>query len=292
MTADARYARHMALFGAEGQRRIAATSAAIVGLGGLGCHVAQQLAYLGVIDFVLVDDDDVSISNLNRLVGAHPDDVGRSKVEIAARTIHSIQSGATVDTLAARFVAHPLAPVFARADTLFGCVDDDVARLELVRHASMHALPYIDIASDVGPHGEFGGRVVFAKNGERCLSCLGELDQHALARAQMTDEQRAADDKIYGIDRDALDDGGPSVVSVNGVVASLAVTEFVAWRTGLRAPIGFLNYRGDRGMVGSRADPERAYCHYCMRLWGTVHRGAEPDAGKLAGHPPLPESSA
>src|SRR5438093_1196106 len=87
--------------------------------------------------------------------------------------------------------------------------------------------------------GGLGGRVVFAKDGERCLSCLGELDQHALARATMTAEQRVADDKIYGIERNALTDGGPSVVSVNGVVASLAVTEFMAWKTGLRAPAGY-----------------------------------------------------
>jgi molybdopterin-synthase adenylyltransferase len=268
MTPDARYARHMALLGAEGQQRIGATSVAILGLGGLGSHVVQQLAYLGVVDFVLVDADTVSVSNLNRLVGAGPGDVDAAKVAVAARTIDTIQPDATVDSVGAQFSADTAPPHLGRADVLFGCVDNDPARLELVRYASTHALPYIDLASDVGPSGEFGGRVVFAKDGERCLSCLGELDQHALARAQMTDEQRAADDKIYGIEPNALDGGGPSIVSVNGVVASLAVTEFLAWRTGLRSPVGYLNYRGDRGTVGSRADPQRAHCHYCMTLWG------------------------
>jgi molybdopterin/thiamine biosynthesis adenylyltransferase len=265
-----RYSRHMALFGSEGQDRIARTSAAMVGVGGLGSHVAQQLAYLGVVDFILIDADVVSTSNLNRLVGAGPSDIGALKVDVADRAIRAIQPGAMVETAAAWFAADEPARALPRADVLFGCVDDDVARLELVRHASVHAVPYIDLASDVAPTGEFGGRVVFAKDGERCLSCLGELDQHALARAQMTDEQRAADDKIYGIERGALDDGGPSVVSVNGVVASLAVTEFMAWRTGLREPAGYLNYRGDRGTVGRRRDPERTYCHYCMTLWGSA----------------------
>lgn len=267
MSPDARYARHIALFGDEGQERIAATPVAIVGLGGLGSHVAQQLAYLGVVDFVLVDADTVSTSNLNRLVGAGPADVNAPKVDIAARTIRSIQPEANVNVVAAQFAADAPALEVARAEVLFGCVDNDAARLELVRHASVNALPYIDLASDVAAGGEFGGRVVFAKNGERCLSCLGELDQHALARAQMTPEQRAADDTIYGIARDALDSGGPSVVSVNGVVAALAVTEFMAWKTRVRPAIGYLNYRGDRGGVASRADPEREHCHYCMTLW-------------------------
>ncbi len=270
MTGDPRYTRHIGLFGVAGQDRIAATSVAVVGLGGLGCHVVQQVAYLGVTDFALADADAVSKSNLNRLVGASLGDVGAPKVEIAARVIRSIQPDARVDTATTLFDAASPPAEFARATVLFGCVDEDSARLELVRHASPHELPYIDLASDVVPGGEFGGRVVFAKDGERCLSCLGELDQHALARARMTPEQRAGDDRIYGIERDALDEGGPSVISINGVVASLAITEFMAWRTGLREPAGHLNYRGDQGTVGRRADPERAYCHYCMELWGAA----------------------
>ena len=273
MSVNARYARHMALFGAQGQRRIAATRAAIAGTGGLGGHVAQQLAYLGVVNFALADADIVSDSNLNRLIGALPADVGTPKVDVVARMIRAIQPGASVRTASRHFTADDAPAEFHGAEVLFGCVDGDPARLELVRHASAHALPYIDLASDVMPDGEFGGRIVFAKDGERCLSCLGELDQHALARAQMTPEQRAADDRIYGIEREALDDGGPSIVSVNGVVASLAVTEFMAWRTGLREPAGYLNYRGDRGTVGSRSDPEREFCGYCMLLWGSARAG-------------------
>src|SRR6266511_5683611 len=63
-----RYARHIPLFGAEGQERIGAASVAMVGLGGLGSQVAQQLAYLGVSRFHLMDGDVVSTSNLNRLI--------------------------------------------------------------------------------------------------------------------------------------------------------------------------------------------------------------------------------
>jgi molybdopterin/thiamine biosynthesis adenylyltransferase len=269
MTIDERYARHAALFGQEGQERVSRVLAAIVGVGGLGSHVAQQLAYLGVRQFVLVDGDVVSISNLNRLIGASEPDVDMPKVRVAERMIREIQPTATVTSDQADFAADNALDGLEGVDVVFGCVDADPARLELVRFSSAFARPYLDLASDITPGGEFGGRIVFAKEGERCLSCLGELDQHALARGQMTPEQRAADDDIYGIERGALDEAGPSVVSINGVVASLAVTEFVVWVTGLREPHGYLNYRGDRGMVGSRADPERGYCHYCMALWGS-----------------------
>lgn len=267
MTVDARYSRHVGLFGAEGQQRLGRVTVGIIGLGGLGCHVAQQLAYLGVSRFFLVDGDVVAVSNLNRLVGSSESDVGARKVDVAESMITAIQTSASVIRTARHFSLNDPIDGLERVDVLFGCVDNDPVRLDLVRYSSAHARPYIDLASDVGPGGEFGGRIVFAKDGERCLSCLGELDQHALARAQMTGEQRAADDKIYGVDRDALGDTGPSVVSINGVVASLAVTEFLVWVTGLREPHGYLNYRGDSGTVGARAAPARSYCHYCMTLW-------------------------
>ncbi len=267
MAIDPRYARHLGLFGARGQERIGSSTVGIVGLGGLGTHVAQQLAHLGVGGCVLIDGDVVSTSNLNRLIGATEDDVGLPKVEVAQRMIAAIRPDATASATPHHFSADATPPDLDRVDALFGCVDHDSVRLQLVRFASTSHLPYLDLASDIASGGEFGGRVVFAKDGERCLSCLGELDQHSLARAQMNEQQRAADDRIYGIDRDALGATGPSVVSINGVIASLAVTEFMVWITGLREPRGFLNYRGDAATVGTRADPLRDYCHYCMGLW-------------------------
>jgi molybdopterin-synthase adenylyltransferase len=270
MDAEQRYSRHIGLFGEQGQRRIGESAVAVVGLGGLGSHVVQQLAYLGVGRFSLVDGDTVDPSNLNRLIGATEEDVGLPKAGVAKRQIEAIQPGTKVRAYERHFDPGEDVAWLGECDALFGCLDDDGPRLELVRAASALALPYVDLASDVAPSGEFGGRIVFAKDGERCLSCLGELDQHALARAQMTPEQRAADDEIYGVDRDALGETGPSVVSVNGVVASLAVTEFFAWLTGMREPRGYLTYRGDLATVGSRADAERDYCHYCMTLWGTL----------------------
>jgi len=266
---EERYLRHLGLFGAEGQSRISKASVTIVGLGGLGVHVVQQLSYLGVRNFLLIDGDEVAASNLNRLVGAVEADEGESKVLVAARQIEAIQPGATVVQEPRQFDPDIHDDLLGKADVLFGCLDEDPVRLQLVRAASGWALSYIDLASDVTADGEFGGRIVFAKDGERCLSCLGELDQHALARAQMDETRRAADDAIYGVDRDLLSETGPSVVSVNGVVASLAVTEFFVYLTGLREPRGYITYRGDLPTVGSRIDPERGYCHYCMDLWGS-----------------------
>ena len=65
----------------------------------------------------------------------------------------------------------------------------------------------------------------------------------------------------------------PSVVSLNAVVASLAVTEWTAWTTGLRVPASLLDYRGARGVVLTNADDPRPDCYYCQ-LWQASARTA------------------
>src|SRR5436305_1469457 len=101
-----------------------------------------------------------------------------------------------------------------------------------------------------GPDGQ--ERIVATKVtiiGLGCLVCRSVLDQQEMRRDSMSPEQREVHDRIYGVKRGALGDTGPMVVSVNGVVASLAVTEFMVFVTGMREPVPHLVYRGDRATV-------------------------------------------
>jgi molybdopterin/thiamine biosynthesis adenylyltransferase len=267
-----RYSCNEALFGTEGQRRIATTKIAIVGLGGLGSHVAQQLAYLGVVDYALIDFDVVRESNLNRLIGATDADVREEtpKTRVAERSVRSIQPRATINP-----INEPVAMAehaIAGADVVFGCVDRDIHRLEITRIASTYAKPYVDAATDVLGEGTelvYGGRVIFC-DGTRCLVCLPELlDQDQIARDRLSPQQLDAHRRIYGVASELLDGSGPSVVSINGVVASLAVTEFMVAVTGLRQPAAQLIYRAERGIVRSSSDEPSADCYYCTRLWAS-----------------------
>jgi molybdopterin-synthase adenylyltransferase len=269
---EGRYSRNIALFGAEGQRKIAETKVVIVGLGGLGSHVAQQFAYLGVLDYGLVDYDIVTKSSLNRLIGAcKADDVVHApKITVAKRLIETIQPAADVRVVEGKVDAEGTTELVARADVVFGCLDRDLPRLQLTELCTRHAKRYFDLASDTGGDTDdawYGGRVVFC-DGTRCLSCLDLLDQEQIARDSMSAEQRAADARIYGVDRDALEGTGPAVVSINGVIASLAVTEFMALVTGIREPAAHLVYRADLSMLTKSVDPPREGCWYCMELWG------------------------
>lgn len=272
---EQRYSRHEGLFGAQGQGALAGLCVAIVGVGGLGSHVAQQLAYLGVTRFVIVDFDVVTWSSLNRLVGALPADAVAAvkKILVAARTIKAINPDAVVDGFDAAIADPAAARAVAGADVVFGCVDRDVHRLELTELCARHARTYIDLATDVHPHDggvDWGGRVVVC-DGTRCLVCLPEiLDQESIAVDRLSVEQRAARRRVYGVAQDALLGTGPSVVSLNGVVASLAVNEFLVSVTGLRAPAPQLVYDATTGAVRICRDESQGDCYYCTGLWGTA----------------------
>ena len=274
-----RYSRNEALFGAAGQAGITACKVVICGLGGLGSHVAQQLAYLGVRDFGLVDFDVVTDSSLNRLIGAVDADAAaaRSKVLVAKRLIAAVNPEAIVNVVEGEVDDAAVEPLVAGSDVVFGCLDRDLARLQLTALCARYARPYLDLASDTGGEREdvwFGGRVVFA-DGTRCLVCLGMLDQAEMARDSTDDRQREVDERIYGVERDALADTGPAVVSVNGAVASLAVTEFMAYVTGLRAPALHLIYYGHTQVIRRSVDEPAPDCYYCRGLWASTRAGGE-----------------
>lgn len=159
--------------------------------------------------YFLVDDDKVTKSSLNRLIGANPEDAiaQRSKVEVAGRIIRTILPGARVEEIRRRVEAHEARAVIQGADLVFGCLDSDASRLALADLCAQYERPYFDLATDVSDNrGQlwYGGRVLFCQPGKRCVVCMGLLDQRELARASMTAEQLAEDGRLYGVPHSAL----------------------------------------------------------------------------------------
>jgi molybdopterin-synthase adenylyltransferase len=270
---ETRYSRNEGLFGAEGQRLIGETKVTIAGLGGLGCHIAQQCAYLGVVDYRLVDGDHVTESSLNRLVGARPEDVDRTtKVAVSARVVRAIQPAARLDSIRDLLESEDGTAAIASADVVFGCLDRDLSRLFLTERCVEAGVPFFDLATDTDVRAglTYGGRVLFSGDRERCPWCMDLVDQEQLRKDTMTPATRAAHERIYGVSPDALRGTGPAVVSINGVVGSLAVTEFMAWRTGLRPPNSLLTYRADQGGVRLSRDVPCVGCPYCQAAIGRL----------------------
>jgi molybdopterin-synthase adenylyltransferase len=267
-----RFARQILLFGTEGQAKIESTSVAIVGLGGLGSHVGQQLAYLGVRSFALIDHDATEHSNLNRLIGAGAADAdaNRPKVAVAERLIKSVVPSATVELVAKSFISNEGFAAIQRADFVFGCVDRDAPRLILNELCQAYRRRYLDIATDTDESGTltYGGRLLYSVGGELCVSCKGLLNQAALREDFSSSAQREEHGRIYGVPASGLALGGPAVVSINGILASVAVTEFMVEITGLRPAQRSLEYKGAMGRLMVDRDPPAPDCPYCKGTYG------------------------
>lgn len=266
-----RFDRQVRFFGRAGQDRLAAVRIGVVGVGGLGSHVVQQLAFLGVGAIVPIDSQELDLSNRNRLVGAREDDPipGTRKVDIAKRTAKAIDSSIVVDTVFDSFVSDQGFDALIGADYVFGCLDSEGARLVLTELCAAYSRPYVDVSSEIipGDPPSYGGQVCTAWNGKGCLSCtVLDRERAAIDLAGPEERQRLAD--VYGIPKDLLNAAGPSVVSINGVVASLAVTEFMLGVTGVRVPHQLLTYHGQWGKVTISTDDPVPDCYYCKGLRG------------------------
>lgn len=204
-----RYNRQSFL-GPRAEERIAACTVGIVGLGGGGSHVVQQLAHIGFQRYVIYDDDVVEESNLNRLIGARPVDVqaGTPKLHLAKTTVFSLQPNANVQAFSSKWQANP-APL-RECQIVFGCVDSYKGRQELEVACRRYLMHYIDIGMDV--HGEeppvIGGQVILSSPEGLCMRCMGFLSEEKLAKEA----------ELYG-----NAGGRPQVVWPNGVLASTAV---------------------------------------------------------------------
>ena len=102
-----RYARHVVLpeIGGPGQQRLKAARVLIVGAGGLGAPAIQYLAAAGVGTLVVVDDDTVSLSNLQRQIIHATDSVGAAKVDSAAKAAAMLNPHCALETATTRFDA-------------------------------------------------------------------------------------------------------------------------------------------------------------------------------------------
>jgi hypothetical protein len=271
-----RFNRNIRLFGAEGQKRIRTSHVAVIGCGGLGEQIVQQLACLGVGTLTLVDDEELCETNRNRYVLArHTDGIpGTHKVDIAERAVAFVDPDIVVHPVRAELRSEETFAKLRHADTVFGCLDNDGTRLVLNEFALAYEKQYFDLATDVEKEDapRYGGRVSLIGRGPGCLVCRELIDINE-ARNELEDA-RARKDRatIYGVDESLLDAVGPSVVSINGVVASLAVTEFMVAMTGLREPRRHLTYRGDLGIVIKNADSSKPDCYYCNVVQGAGER--------------------
>jgi adenylyltransferase/sulfurtransferase len=130
---ESRYSRHMLLahVGAAGQEKLLAARVLVIGMGGLGSPVAMYLAASGVGHLVLTDFDVVELSNLQRQIIHHTDDVDRNKVESAREAMLALNPGVLVTALPYALQDEDLDREIRAADVVIDACDNFESRFEM-----------------------------------------------------------------------------------------------------------------------------------------------------------------
>lgn len=137
------FSRTELLIGEESLEKLKNSKVAIFGIGGVGSYVVEGLARAGIGNFLLVDNDDVSITNINRQIIATRKTIGKSKVEVAKERILSINSEAKVEIIKEFFMPKSEEILDKKISYVVDAVDTVTAKIELVLRSNKLNIPII-----------------------------------------------------------------------------------------------------------------------------------------------------
>jgi molybdopterin-synthase adenylyltransferase len=275
-------ARQAAAFGQPFVDKLRSLRVGVVGAGGTGSPTVTLLARAGVGEIVVIDQDRLEGSNLNRVRGAGIADINKNKARILQDFISSLQLPTKISAIESLVDEDPIAiDALSSCDVIFGCTDDQIGREVLNTALYVYAQPYID----VGLGGQISedkegypclryhyGRVstVLPEIGE-CLFCQGVIKdvwiRHQYALRQNPDMAAAEARERY------LEGGGEQAPGVGPFTSAIAdygvATLFDLLRPFRRFPaeLRFDLFRVDFVKMELRSNEEKndATCVYCRR---------------------------
>lgn len=161
---------------------------AVVGVGGLGSVIAENLIHTGFQDVHLIDPDRVEVTNLNRIVGAYYSDAeqNRLKVEVVRDHLQRINPKARVQAHAFGVEDDRVLGVLAQADWIMVGTDSHVSRFAAQQIALRYAVPLISAGANIsvedGQITDMSGEVIITRYGDGlCLHCLGRINPTIIA---------------------------------------------------------------------------------------------------------------
>ncbi len=226
-TSDTMHVRQELIWGSQGQHLLRCATIGIVGAGGTGSVVAQQLIHLGVGNLVVVDRGVIKKSNLARVVGAHVSDVERTaKVDVITRMANNLNPDIRVRAIAEDVCQPSVLRELIGTDVLFLCTDGHYSRAVISALGVQYLIPVVDLGFRIEMNqakdrvASAVGEVRVVVPGGYCLSCVGVLDADRILAEKANPEERAAFPGYFA----NLDISDPSVITLNSMIGSLAVS--------------------------------------------------------------------
>ena len=138
------FIREEMILGAAAMERLRSSHVMVLGIGGVGSYAAEGLARAGIGALTLVDNDTVSVTNLNRQLCALRSTVGRNKAEVMAERIRDINPDCRVRTLPLLYSEETKAPFFETpCDYIIDAIDTVSCKLSLIENALARNIPII-----------------------------------------------------------------------------------------------------------------------------------------------------
>ncbi|MBI1280136.1 MAG: hypothetical protein GC179_18550 [Anaerolineaceae bacterium] len=250
---DEQYDRQVRAFGTYGQHLIGGSHVAIVGVGGTGSSVAEQLARLGVKDILLIDPDDFETTN--RMYGTFDTPVKKhwwqfwkrvsasysyKKVDLIAAHLRHISPDIHIEAIPQSIVQGSVAKRLLDRDFIFLCTDEHWGRSVVNQVAYQYMIPTINVGMAITTENsaiESGVGVVDVLFPDKaCLWCKQYLSSKRIAAESMPKADRR--DRLKEGYVENIDTTQPSVISINTTVAGLAVTQFLQLLTGFQGNFG------------------------------------------------------
>lgn len=234
MHTNACFDRQVRAFGNDAQQLLTGLNIGIVGLGGTGSPIAEQLCRLGVGNLYLFDGDKFEDTNVNRVYGSSIKDAGEYKVIIAKNHIERIGLGTNVYAYPRHITHLDSAMALRDCDIIFGCTDKELPRAILQQLALRYSIPVIDLGvlvdSNDGKILSVHGRVTMLKAGEACLFCRGRISAERIRIETLSDEDRQK--QIKDGYAPELETHAPAVIAFTSGTASFAISELLQRLTG------------------------------------------------------------
>lgn len=226
--------RQVRAFGPEIQRLLRRLHIGVVGAGGTGSAVIEQLVRLGVGTISVFDGEAFDSTNTTRVYGSKLKDKGRPKIDIQEEHVDGIGMETRFRPYPKHITDKETAKALRNCDIIFGCTDKHAPRGTLVRVALRYLIPVFDMGVKIDSEEEtirgILGRVTTLLPGEACLFCRGRINADTIRAEGLPPEQRDRElDEGY-IKRFATTE--PAVVMFTTAVAAHAINEMLHRLTG------------------------------------------------------------
>ena len=227
-----RYDRQLPLFGEVGQKKLAESSVFIAGAGGLGSPAATYLAAAGVGKIVLLDCDNVDITNLNRQFLHHTQDTGRKKAESGSDKLKSLNPEIDVSAVCEKLTRDNVGELAGGCGIIVDALDNNETRRILAEYAVATKRPYFHAAVS----GFSGQLASFYPDEGPCYFCVFlETEEEIKEEGIEEIKEEGIEEGIEGGNGERIEENKipfPIVGATAGIIGSMQANEVIKYITG------------------------------------------------------------